>query len=287
MLFSQGFVHQKRQTSPTFAWLCPKPCSHLLWGSLLPKTPLQPSVFFSSSQKSREGSVREGGVAQICRKLRAKSAQNCRYFVSYIRGRVCKAVANLLRIQKSISDNFMQIPLFQCTPLEISDLLSCNDFRMRYLFPHLPRPPHVTAATLPTTTLVSKAEPTDEHNISEAKDGRLRHCSSSNGASPEGRLGQGRRSWVRSPCAPAEARRWSFWIFAQGNLAGIFRDFSDPQNKDSKISGKFRSIFRKKIRSSIKFFRAKFALQMCHLKNSRFSEISKIARKPIFPKIRS
>ena len=32
------------------------------------------------TQKSREEGVREG-VAQICRKLRAKLAQNCRYFV--------------------------------------------------------------------------------------------------------------------------------------------------------------------------------------------------------------
>ena len=47
------------------------------------------------SQKFREGGVREGGVAQICRKLRAKFAQNCRYFVSYIRGRLRKIVANL------------------------------------------------------------------------------------------------------------------------------------------------------------------------------------------------
>ena len=73
------------------------------------------------SQTSREGVVREGAVAQICHKLRAKFAQNCRYFVSYIRGRVRKIVANLSRISKSISDNFMQIPLFQCPLLQISD----------------------------------------------------------------------------------------------------------------------------------------------------------------------
>ena len=37
----------------------------------------------------------EGGVAQICRKLRAKFAETCRYFVSYIRERVREFVANL------------------------------------------------------------------------------------------------------------------------------------------------------------------------------------------------
>ena len=47
------------------------------------------------------------------------------------------------------------------------------------------------------------------------------------------------------PCAPAEARRWFFFDFSQGNLEnlvgnleGIFRDFSDPRNKGSNISGK-------------------------------------------------
>ena len=50
------------------------------------------------TQKSREGSVRKGGFAQICRNLPAKFAQNCRYFGSYIRGRVRKNVANLSRI---------------------------------------------------------------------------------------------------------------------------------------------------------------------------------------------
>ena len=43
-----------------------------------------------------------------------------------------------------------------------------------------------------------------------------------------------------------------------GILAGIFRGFfSDPQNKGSNISGKYRGIFRKKIRSSKKIIRAK------------------------------
>ena len=55
-------------------------------------------IFCPLNQKSREGGVREGGVAQICRKLRAKFAQNCWYFVSYVRGRVRKIVANLSRI---------------------------------------------------------------------------------------------------------------------------------------------------------------------------------------------
>ena len=39
---------------------------------------------------------------------------------SYVTWRVCKVVADLLHIQKSISDNFVHIPLFQCPPLEIS-----------------------------------------------------------------------------------------------------------------------------------------------------------------------
>ena len=53
-----------------------------------------------------------------------------------------------------------------------------------------------------------------------------------------------------SPCAPAEARRWIFWLFAEefgkfsgkfgGNLPGIF---SGPQNKGSKISGKISEHF--------------------------------------------
>ena len=37
-----------------------------------------------------------------------------------------------------------------------------------------------------------------------------------------------------------------------GILAGTLRDFSDPRNKGSKVSGKFRSIFRGKTRSSTK-----------------------------------
>ena len=50
---------------------------------------------FWANQKSREGGVREGGLAQIFHKLCAKFAQNCRYFMSCIRGRVRKIVANL------------------------------------------------------------------------------------------------------------------------------------------------------------------------------------------------
>ena len=52
-----------------------------------------------------------------------------------------------------------------------------------------------------------------------------------------------------------------------GILAGILRVLLwDPQNKGSQflISGKFRSIFREKLRSSIKIFRAHFVLQTCH-----------------------
>ena len=57
-----------------------------------------------------------------------------------------------------------------------------------------------------------------------------------------------------SPCTPAEARRWIFLIFRKETWKiwrEIWREFSgifsDPQNKGSKISGKFRSIFRNKI----------------------------------------
>ena len=39
-----------------------------------------------------------GGVTQMCRKLHAKFAQNCQYFVACIRGRVRKTVTNLSRI---------------------------------------------------------------------------------------------------------------------------------------------------------------------------------------------
>ena len=70
------------------------------------------SAFPDLFRNPQSGDVREGGIAQICRKLRAKfarllvfrflhqrkGAQNCRKFV-----------ANL----KSNSDNFMQVPLSQ------------------------------------------------------------------------------------------------------------------------------------------------------------------------------
>ena len=75
----------------------------------------------------REGGAREGGVAQIARQICA----NCRYFVSCIRGRVRKTVANLSRIWRSISDNFMQIPLFQCPLLQISDS-TAGTFRKKF-----------------------------------------------------------------------------------------------------------------------------------------------------------
>ena len=51
-----------------------------------------------------------------------------------------------------------------------------------------------------------------------------------------------------------------------GNLEGIFRGFFlTHRTKLQKFRGKFRSIFRNKIRSSKKIFRAKFTLQTCHL----------------------
>ena len=51
----------------------------------------------STYQKSREGGVRKGGgvVAQICRKLRAKFARNCWYFVSDSTRRVRKIVSQM------------------------------------------------------------------------------------------------------------------------------------------------------------------------------------------------
>ena len=55
-----------------------------------------------------------------------------------------------------------------------------------------------------------------------------------------------------------------------GNFGGNFAGnvFLDPQNKGSKTSGKFRSIFREKIRGSKKSFVPKFALQTCHPKEN-------------------
>ena len=56
-----------------------------------------------------------------------------------------------------------------------------------------------------------------------------------------------------------------------GNLEGIFRGFFlTHRTKAQKFRGKFRGIFRKKIRGSEKIFRAKFTLQTCHLKGKRF-----------------
>ena len=55
-----------------------------------------------------------------------------------------------------------------------------------------------------------------------------------------------------------------------GNLEGIFRGFFlTHRTKAQKIRGKFRSIFRTKIRASKKIFRAKFTLQTCHLNDFR------------------
>ena len=65
-----------------------------------------------------------------------------------------------------------------------------------------------------------------------------------------------------------------------GNLEGLLREFFlTHRTKAQKIRGKFRSIFRNKIRSSNKIFRAKFTLQTCHLKKKR-------ARKGINPPVR-
>ena len=61
-----------------------------------------------------------------------------------------------------------------------------------------------------------------------------------------------------SPCAPAEAHGHFFLISGREILREIWRDFcgisSDPQNEGSQISGKFRNIFREKIRASKKHF---------------------------------
>ena len=64
-----------------------------------------------------------------------------------------------------------------------------------------------------------------------------------------------------------------FFYFSQGNWKiwwEIWREFSGifltHRTKAQKFRGKFRSIFRKKIRGSKKIFRAKFTLQTCHLK---------------------
>ena len=53
-----------------------------------------------------------------------------------------------------------------------------------------------------------------------------------------------------SPCAPAEARRWIFFDFSQGNLENLVGSlegfsgiFSDPQTKGSNISGEISEHF--------------------------------------------
>ena len=50
-----------------------------------------------------------------------------------------------------------------------------------------------------------------------------------------------------------------------GNFAGILRVFRTHKRQAQEFRAKIRSIFRKKIRNSIKIFRASFALQTCHL----------------------
>ena len=56
-----------------------------------------------------------------------------------------------------------------------------------------------------------------------------------------------------------------------GNFPGIFLTH---RTKAQKIRGKFRSIFRKKIRGSKQFFRAKFTLQTCHLKKMASAKVA-------------
>ena len=72
-----------------------------------------------------------------------------------------------------------------------------------------------------------------------------------------------------------------FWFFAgkfgkfSGKFGGNFPGFFlTHRTKAQKFRGKFRSIFRKKIRSSKNIFRAKFTLQTCHLKSLRLKKIS-------------
>ena len=89
-----------------------------------------------------------------------------------------------------------------------------------------------------------------------------------------------------SPCAPAEARRWIFFDFSQGNLEnwvgnleGIFRGFFlTHRTKAQNFGEKFRSIFRKKIRGSKKIFRAKFTLQTCHLNSLSLTRMAPLWR---------
>ena len=59
-------------------------------------------------------------------------------------------------------------------------------------------------------------------------------------------------------------------------FAGLFRT---NKIKAHIFRGKFRSIFLKNIDSSIKIFRAKIALQTCHLKTLQFSQVSACAQK--------
>ena len=68
-----------------------------------------------------------------------------------------------------------------------------------------------------------------------------------------------------------------FWFFAGkfGKLCGKFGGnfpgyFLTHRTKAQKFRGKFRSIFRKRIRGSKRIFRAKFTLQTCHLNNIPF-----------------
>ena len=66
----------------------------------------------------------------------------------------------------------------------------------------------------------------------------------------------------------------SFWILGRDFWREFCCIFSDPQNKGSRISGKFRSIFCEKIRASKKIIRANFALQTCHPNCMQMSKVT-------------
>ena len=76
-----------------------------------------------SFQKSREGGRSWGGrCAKFSQVARAKAAQNCWYdFVLKNTWMVQKVVTDLSQSRMLISDDFMQVPLFQCPRLELSE----------------------------------------------------------------------------------------------------------------------------------------------------------------------
>ena len=117
----------KRLTSKDFLGLCLRTQNR--WGKSLWLMSAENVFWTGRITNPEKGAFARGASAQICCKLRAKFAQHCRYVVSYIRGRVRKLVPNLPRIWKSISDNFMQIPLFQCPRFQISDRTDLVQFK--------------------------------------------------------------------------------------------------------------------------------------------------------------